>query len=114
MTGVHKLMKISATHRGRQRPPHLLLLLGLLALLGLAGCGSATSSLSGPILAANVNGNGIGLGAYQSVMTFALRANAGNPTSWQAPSGRQTQARLQTAVLNIIIDSELAREQTVT
>ena len=47
-------------------------------------------------------------------MTFALRANAGNPTSWQAPSGRQTQASLQTAVLNFLIDSELAREQTVT
>jgi PPIC-type PPIASE domain len=112
MTGVYKLMKIHATHWGRMRPRHLLLLLGLLALLGLAGCGSA-SSLSGPILAATVNGNGIGLGAYQSVMTFALRANAGTPTSWQDPSGRQTQASLQAAALNFLIDSELAREQTV-
>ncbi len=40
--------------------------------------------------------------------------HAGNPTSWQTPSGRQTQASLQTAVLNFLIDSELAREQTVT
>jgi hypothetical protein len=105
-------MKIDAMHRGRQRPRHFLLLLGLLALVGLAGCGSATS-LSGPILAANVNGNGIGLGAYQSVMDFAVRANAGTANSWQDPSGRQTQASLQTAVLNFLIDSELAREQAM-
>jgi hypothetical protein len=104
---------IHATYRGRQRPRHFMLVLGLLALLGLAGCGSATSSLSGPILAAKVNGNGIGLSAYQSWLTFALRASAGTPTSWQDPSGRQTQASLQTADLNFLINSELAREQAV-
>jgi len=88
-----------------------LLFIGLLALLGLAGCGSTGTSLSGPVLAAKVNGSGIGLSAYQSVMTFALRASAGNPTSWQEPSGRQTQASLQTLALNFLIDSELARQQ---
>lgn len=113
MTGVHKQMKIHATHRGWRQPRQLLLLLGLLALLGLAGCGSTATSLSGPILAAKVNGNGIGLGAYQSILTFALRASAGNPTSWQTPSGRQTQASLQPQALNFLINSELAREQTV-
>jgi hypothetical protein len=112
MTGVHKLMKIHTTHRGPQRPRRFLLLFGLLVLVGLAGCGSA-SSFSGPVLAAKVNDSGIGLGAYQSVLSFALRANAGTPTSWQNPSGRQTQASLQSAALNFLIDAELARQQTV-
>jgi hypothetical protein len=46
-------------------------------------------------------------------MTWALRSNAGTPGSWQAPGGRQTQASLQTGVLNFLIDAELAREQAV-
>jgi len=103
-------MKMHATHRGWWRPWQVLLLLGLVALFGLTGCG-ASSSLTGPVLAATVNGNGIGLDAYQSIMTFAIRASAGTPTSWQLPTGRQTQASLQPVALNFLIDLELAREQ---
>jgi hypothetical protein len=79
--------------------------------VGLAGCGSSGTSLAGPVLVAKVNGNGIGLSDYQSIMTFALRSQSGNATSWQLPSGRQTQASLQTPALDFLINFELARQQ---
>jgi hypothetical protein len=105
-------MMMHAKHRGWLRRAQALGLLGLLAVLGLAGCAAgSSSSLSGPILVARVNGNGIGLSSYQEFMTYAVRADAGTETSWQSPSGRTTQASLQSAVLNFLIDEELTREQ---
>ncbi len=86
------------------------MIIGLLTVVGLAGCGSS-NSLSGPVLVATVNGNGIGLDSYQKMLTYAIRASAGSATSWQSPSGRLTQASLQNAVLSFLIDYELAREQ---
>jgi hypothetical protein len=107
-------MMMHAKHRGWLRRAQALGLLGLLAVLGLAGCSAASStSLSGPVLVARVNGNGIGLSSYQEFMTYAERADAGTVTSWQSPSGRGTQASLQSAVLNFLIDVELARQQAV-
>jgi hypothetical protein len=105
-------MKMHAKHRGWLRRAQALCLLGLLAVLGLAGCGATSaSSWSGPVLVARVNGNGIGLSSYQQFMTYAERADSGTQTSWQSPSGRMAQASLQSAVLNFLVDVELAREQ---
>jgi SurA N-terminal domain/PPIC-type PPIASE domain len=104
-------MMMHARHRGWLRRAQAVCLLGLLAVLGLAGCAASSSSLSGPVLVARVNGNGIGLSSYQQFMTYAERAGSGTLTSWQSPSGRTAQASLQSAVLNFLIDVELAREQ---
>src|SRR5215469_14784775 len=110
---VAKFMKYDAGSRGSRQPGRLPLFIGLLIMLavGLAGCGASSNSLSAPVLAAKVNGSGIGLPDFQSMMTFATRSEAGNPTSWQLPSGRQTQASLQAPALSFLIDSELARQQ---
>jgi hypothetical protein len=105
-------MMMHAKHRGWLRRAQALGLLGLLAVLGLAGCAAASSSsLSSPVLVARVNGNGIGLSSFQEFMTYAERADAGTETSWQSPSGRAAQAPLQSAVLNFLVDIELARQQ---
>jgi hypothetical protein len=104
-------MKMHSKHRGWHPRAQALCLLGLLALLGLAGCAGGTNSLSEPVLVARVNGDGIGLSSYQEFMTYALRASAGTSTSWQSPSGRMTQASLQSGVLSFLIDLELARQQ---
>jgi hypothetical protein len=108
-------MKLQAGFHGSGQPRRLPLFIGLLVMLavGLAGCGASSTSLSGPVLAAKVNGNGIGLSEYQSMMAFAIRSEAGNPTSWQSPSGRATQAGLQAPALNFLINFELARQQAV-
>jgi hypothetical protein len=106
-------MKYYASSRGRQQPQRLPLFIGLLVMLavGLAGCGASSSGLSGPVLAAKVNGSGIALSNYQSMMTFAVRSEAGTSTSWQSPSGRQTQAGLQKPALDFLINFELSRQQ---
>jgi len=106
-------MKMHAKHHGwLRRAQALCMMLGLLAVVGLAGCGASnSSSLSGLVLVAQVNGNGIGLSGYQQFMTYAERAETGTQTSWQSPSGRAAQASLQSSVLNFLIDVELAREQ---
>ena len=94
----------------RMRRAGVLCLISMVAMVGLAGCG-ASNSLSGPVVAASVNGNGIGLYSYQKMLTFADRASAGTDTSWRSPAGRTTQASLQSGVLSFLIDLELAREQ---
>ncbi len=97
-------------HRVPRQRATALCLIGLLAIAGLAGCGSSTS-LSGPVLVAKVNGNGIGLDSYQKLMTFFQRAESSTDTSWQSPSGRLTLNSLQSGVVNVLIDVELARQQ---
>ena len=106
-------MKYDAGSRGSRQARRLPLFIGLLVMLavGLAGCGASSTSLSGPVLAAKVNGSGISISDYQSMMTFAERSVTGNPTSWQSPSGRQTLAGLQPQALNFLINFELARQQ---
>jgi hypothetical protein len=104
-------MMMHVKHRGWLRRAQALCLLGLLAVLGLAGCAAGASSLSGPVLVARVNGDGIGLSSYQQFMTYAERADSGTLTSWQSPNGRAAQAALQSAVLNFLIDVDLARQQ---
>ncbi len=87
-----------------------LVLVALVAVFALAGCGA--NGASGPLLAASVNGQGIALDDYQQLLNYSIKASAGSASlAWQTPTGRQNMAQTQTTVLNFLINLELARQQ---
>ena len=105
-----------ASSRGRL--PLLAVLFAVLALLCLAGCGASGGSFgSGPLLAASVNGHGISLDDYQSVLE-AIKASAAlngqqAASDWQSSAGRSALAQAQASALNYLINAELIHEQVV-
>jgi len=97
--------------------PLVVVVLAMLGVLVLAGCGTSSASGSGLLLAGSVNGHGISLDDYQRVLAAIEASNAlnGQQTSldWQTPSGRSTLAQAQKDALDYLIDAELIHEQVV-
>lgn len=109
------------THSFPRRPAPLaaLVLVMLFAVALLAGCGVAGAS--GPLLAAQVNSNGIALSDYQGILKFYEAENAqqlaqtsgqqGSVSNWQTPSGRAGLAGIQQSALDFLVNLELMHEQ---
>lgn len=95
--------------------PLVAVVLAMLGLLFLAGCGTGGASGSGLLLAGSVNGQGISLDDYQRVLAAIKASNAlsSQQTSlaWQTPSGRSTLAQAQKDALDYLIDAELIHQQ---
>ncbi|MGZ3581695.1 MAG: peptidylprolyl isomerase [Ktedonobacterales bacterium] len=113
-------MKIQTTSHVSSRAgmPLVVVVLAMLGLLFLAGCGtSGASGSGGMLLAGSVNGQGISLDDYQHVLAAIKASNAlnGQQTSlaWQTPSGRSTLAQAQKDALDYLIDAELIHQQIV-
>lgn len=115
--GIPTSMKIQTTLRVSSwaRMPLLAVVLAMLGLLFIAGCGTSGSSGSGLLLAGSVNGHGISLDDYQRVLAAIKASNALNSQQttfdWQTPSGRSTLAQAQKDALDYLIDAELIHEQ---
>lgn len=93
-----------------------LILTAILCALLLAGCGGAAG---GPLVAARVNGDGISLSDYQSMLAwYEASASLPNATSqlelpiaWQSPDGRSRLTQAQQTALSFLINFQLARQQ---
>ena len=111
-----KILTISHVF-SRARMPLLVVVLAVLGLLSLAGCGANGSSGSGLLLAGRVNGHGISLDDYQRVLAALEASNAlNNPQTtfgWQTPTGRSSLVQAQNYALEYLIDAELVHEQIV-
>lgn len=104
-----------------RRPASLaaLVLAAVCAATLLVGCGS--SGGSGPLLAAQVNGDGIALSDYQAILGFYQAESAqqaaqssgqqGGPSDWQSPNGRAGLANMQQSALDFLIDLDLLHAQ---
>lgn len=112
-------MKIQTTSHvsSRARIPLVVVVLTMLGLLFLTGCGTSGASGSGLLLAASVNGHSISLDDYQRVLAAIKASNALNSQQatfgWQTPSGRSSLVQMQTYALKFLIDAELIHEQVV-
>ena len=97
----------------RMGGPRLLPLLGLVMMLTilLAGCGA--NAASDPLLAAKVNGHPITLAQYQQMLALYRSTNARNSffTDWRSANQRPDLASTQRQVLDLLISTELLREQ---
>ena len=112
-------MHFSRSFPRRPAPLAALALAVVFAATLLAGCGS--SGGSGPLLAAQVNGNGIALSDYQAILRFYEAENAqqaaqsagqqGGPSDWQSPSGRTGLANIQQSALDFLINLDLIHGQ---
>jgi foldase protein PrsA len=104
---------VAESRLGWIRRARLLPLLGLmmLAMVLLAGCGA--NAASDPLLAAKVNGHPVTLAQYQQMLTLYRATNARNNffTDWRNASQRSDLASTQKQVLDLLITSELLREQ---
>ncbi|MGZ6392060.1 MAG: peptidylprolyl isomerase [Ktedonobacterales bacterium] len=112
-------MKIRTTSRisSRARMPLVVVVLAMLGVLVLAGCGTSGPSGSGLLLAGSVNGHGISLDDYQRLLAAIKASNALNGQQvafdWQTPTGRSILAQAQKDALDYLIDAELIHEQVV-
>ena len=96
---------------------HIVTLVALSAVFVLAGCGSVSTDSN--VLAASVNGQGISLATYESVLHFyeasnALPASPGAPSAsqdWRTPQGRTNLATSEQGALSFLINLELMRQQ---
>jgi PPIC-type peptidyl-prolyl cis-trans isomerase-like protein/SurA-like protein len=85
------------------------MLLALGVVIGLSGCSS--SSPASPLSAATVNGHAISIDDYGQVLAFAEAAsNTGGPYNWQAETGRNNAATVQSQVLGFLVNLELMRQ----
>lgn len=95
------------------RRARLLPLLGLMmmAVMLLAGCGA--NAAADPLLAAKVNGHPVTLAQYQQMLALYRTTNARNNffTDWRNASQRSDLATTQQQVLELLITTELTREQ---
>ncbi len=95
------------------RRARLASLLGLMmmAVMLLAGCGA--NAAADPLLAAKVNGHPVTLAQYQQMLALYRSTNARNNffTDWRNASQRSDLASTQQQVLDLLITTELTREQ---
>lgn len=112
-------MKIQTTSHvsSRTRVPLVAIVLTMLGLFFLAGCGTSVTSGSGLLLAGRVNGHGISLDDYQRVLAAIKASNALNSQQatfdWQTPTGRSTLVQVQKDAFDYLIDAELIHEQVL-
>lgn len=112
-------MHFFRSFRRRPAPLATLALAAVAAATLLAGCG--VSGASGPLLAAQVNGNGIALSDYQAVVKLYEAENAqqvaqssgqqGSVSDWQSPNGRAGLVPIQQSALNFLVGLDLMHEQ---
>jgi parvulin-like peptidyl-prolyl isomerase len=104
---------VAESRLGWIRRARLLPLLGLVMALTvlLAGCGA--NAASDPLLAAKVNGHAITLAQYQQMLALYRATNARNNffTDWRTAGQRPDLASTQRQVLDLLVTTELLREQ---
>lgn len=112
-----QMQNMTSHVRSRARMLLLAVVLAVLGLLSLAGCGTSGSSGSGLLLAGRVNGHSISLDDYQGVLAAIKASNALNSQQatfdWQTPTGRSSLAQAQKDAFDYLIDAELIHEQVV-
>ena len=105
--------------RQRRGPLAALALAAVAGATLLTGCG--VSGASGPLLAAQINGNGVALSDYQGMLKLYEAENAqqlaqsggqqGSVSDWQSPNGRAGLASIQQSALDFLINLNLLHEQ---
>lgn len=98
---------------GARRPhgPLAPLCIAALLALGLAGCGSGSGA--DLLTAAHVNGTGIPLAQYKTILTVytASVARQGQSVDWQNPTGRTNLIQVQHDALEFLINLQVARDK---